>query len=321
MRGILTHASDTASVGRVPPRRQSGILRVTVWMTQARALAIVAALLVTGFRPPAAARFEPVRAEASRSRWAASDIVAFGPDRGVVSTAAEQALDEVDRIDRLMSHYRPDSPLSRLNRRRPARPCAVDAELFDFIAESIDYSRESDGAFDITVGPPDEGVGILPGRGPRADRPRARGRAAPRRLPARRPRPGRANRSASTCPASSSISAGSPRATPSIAWSTCCDGGSRGRAGQRGRQHRLRHGRATGADAWQVDAPGSACAGAIAFTAALRDRALPWRDVREVLRGGTARYAHIMDPRTRQARVAASSALRCSPPPARPAMR
>ena len=67
--------------------------------------------------------------------------------------ALEAAFDEVDRIDRLMSHYKPESPLSRLNRAAGAGPVAVEPELFDFIAESLRYSRESDGAFDITVGP------------------------------------------------------------------------------------------------------------------------------------------------------------------------
>ena len=43
-------------------------------------------------------------------------IAAYSADRGSLPRILEAALDEVDRIDRLMSHYRPDSPLSRLNR-------------------------------------------------------------------------------------------------------------------------------------------------------------------------------------------------------------
>ena len=80
-------------------------------------------------------------------------IEAYGRDARALPRLLEEALDEVDRIDRLMSHYRADSPLSRVNREAAQHPVAVEAELFDFIAEAIRYHRESDGAFDITVGP------------------------------------------------------------------------------------------------------------------------------------------------------------------------
>ena len=83
----------------------------------------------------------------------AYDILAYGEDGGALPGIVEAAFDEVDRIDRLMSHYKPESPLSRLNREAASGPVTVEPELFDFIAESLRYSRESDGAFDITVGP------------------------------------------------------------------------------------------------------------------------------------------------------------------------
>ena len=92
-------------------------------------------------------------------------IVAYGNDAGAVSTAAERALDEVDRLDRLMSHYRQDSPLSQLNRLPRGTPTAVDGELFDLIAVADAYSRESDGAFDITVGPMMKAWGFFRGDG------------------------------------------------------------------------------------------------------------------------------------------------------------
>jgi thiamine biosynthesis lipoprotein len=80
-------------------------------------------------------------------------IVAYGDDAGALPRILEAAFDEVDRIDRLMSHYKPESPLSRLNREAAAGPVVVTPELFDFIAACLRYSRDSDGAFDITVGP------------------------------------------------------------------------------------------------------------------------------------------------------------------------
>jgi thiamine biosynthesis lipoprotein len=104
--------------------------------------------------PPAHPARTLARHEASRMSMAcAYAILAYGEDGGALPGIVEAALDEVDRIDRLMSHYKPESPLSRLNRAAAAGPVAVEPELFDFIAESLRYARESGGAFDITVGP------------------------------------------------------------------------------------------------------------------------------------------------------------------------
>jgi thiamine biosynthesis lipoprotein len=94
-------------------------------------------------------------------------IVAYGEDGSALPRILEAAFDEVDRIDRLMSHYKPESPLSRLNREAAAGPVALDAELFDFIAESLRYARESEGAFDITVGPLMKTWGFFRGGGRR----------------------------------------------------------------------------------------------------------------------------------------------------------
>ena len=92
-------------------------------------------------------------------------IEAYGPDAAALPRIVEEAFDEVDRIDRLMSHYKADSPLSRINREAARHPVPVDPELFDFIAEAMRYSRESDGAFDITVGPLMKAWGFFRGEG------------------------------------------------------------------------------------------------------------------------------------------------------------
>jgi thiamine biosynthesis lipoprotein len=106
------------------------------------------------------------RHEASRmSMGCAYAIVVYGPDAGALPRIVEAAFDEVDRIDRLMSHYKPQSPLSRLNREAPQGPVAVEPELYDFIAECLRYSRDSGGAFDITVGPLMKAWGFFRGGG------------------------------------------------------------------------------------------------------------------------------------------------------------
>jgi thiamine biosynthesis lipoprotein len=107
-----------------------------------------------------------VRHEASRmSMGSAYAIVAYAGDARALPGIVESAFDEVDRIDRLMSHYKPDSPLSRLNRDAGGGSVTVEAELFAFVERSLRYSRESDGAFDITVGPLMKTWGFFRGEG------------------------------------------------------------------------------------------------------------------------------------------------------------
>ena len=92
-------------------------------------------------------------------------VKACGTDAAALRAAASDALDEVDRVDRLMSHYRPESPLSRLNREAASGPVRVEPELFDFVAECLRYGRESGGAFDVTVGPLMKAWGLFEGDG------------------------------------------------------------------------------------------------------------------------------------------------------------
>jgi thiamine biosynthesis lipoprotein len=98
-------------------------------------------------------------------RWRTYHIVVYGDDQQLLRKAVDSSFQEVDRIDRLMSHYKPDSPLSRLNREASQGPVKVDAELFDFIAECLRYSSLSEGGFDVTVGPLMKAWGFFRGEG------------------------------------------------------------------------------------------------------------------------------------------------------------
>jgi thiamine biosynthesis lipoprotein len=104
--------------------------------------------------------------EASRVSMACTYAIdAYASDAAALPRAVEAALDEVDRIDRLMSHYKSDSELSRVNRDAGKRPVTVSPELFDFIDASLEYSRDSGGAFDVTVGPLMKAWGFFRGEG------------------------------------------------------------------------------------------------------------------------------------------------------------
>jgi thiamine biosynthesis lipoprotein len=106
-----------------------------------------------------------VRVEASRvSMGCVYSIVAYAPDPQAAKLVLEEALDEVDRIDRVASLYRKDSALSRLNA-AAGTPVRVDSELFGLIAEAMTYSVDSGGAFDVTVGPLLKAWGFFDGDG------------------------------------------------------------------------------------------------------------------------------------------------------------
>ncbi len=107
-----------------------------------------------------------IRYEDSRVSMACTySIVAYGTDAQKLKQAVTEAFDEVDRIDRLMSHYKPDSPLSQINREAAQHSVKVEKELFWFLKECMAFSYISDGAFDITVGPLMKTWGFFRGEG------------------------------------------------------------------------------------------------------------------------------------------------------------
>jgi thiamine biosynthesis lipoprotein len=97
---------------------------------------------------------EQLRLESSAEAMGSTySLVLYGDDRARLEGASEEAFDEVRRLDHMLSNYRPESEWSKVNREAAAHPVKVSAELFQLLADCVKYSRESDGAFDISVGP------------------------------------------------------------------------------------------------------------------------------------------------------------------------
>jgi thiamine biosynthesis lipoprotein len=65
-------------------------------------------------------------------------------------TAIAAVMAEMRRIDEQMSPYKEASELSRINRDAARDAVAISQEMYDIIARSIDFSKQSDGAFDVT---------------------------------------------------------------------------------------------------------------------------------------------------------------------------
>ncbi len=80
-------------------------------------------------------------------------VAAYGEKRALLASAIQAAFEEARRLDHLLSNYIPDSELSRINRLAGDGPVEVSDEMADLLGRCLDYSRASDGAFDITVGP------------------------------------------------------------------------------------------------------------------------------------------------------------------------
>jgi thiamine biosynthesis lipoprotein len=81
------------------------------------------------------------------------DIVAYHASRPDAERAVARAMAEIDRLDRVMSHYRENSDLARVVRDARSGSVAVEPSLFEVIQTSLDVSRRGRGAFDVTVGP------------------------------------------------------------------------------------------------------------------------------------------------------------------------
>jgi FAD:protein FMN transferase len=81
------------------------------------------------------------------------EIVIYDDDFDQADAAARAALDEVVRLDGVMSNFKPESELSRTNRAAHFQPVRISRQLYEVIEQALFYSRLSDGQFDISVGP------------------------------------------------------------------------------------------------------------------------------------------------------------------------
>ena len=98
------------------------------------------------------------------------EIVLHGREAVRLRAAAEEALDEVERIENQLSPYRPASAVAHLNARAAREPVRVDPALFRLLEQARSLCQQTDGAFDITIGPLMECWGF---RGERGDVPSA----------------------------------------------------------------------------------------------------------------------------------------------------
>jgi thiamine biosynthesis lipoprotein len=115
--------------------------------TAHRTAALLLALSGAGAAAPAHAEWLQ-REQAIMGTRCVVELWAEDPDRGLA--AIEAVFAEFRRIDAAMSTYKPESELSRVNATAAHAPMRISRELYDLLATSIEYSKLTGGAFDVT---------------------------------------------------------------------------------------------------------------------------------------------------------------------------
>lgn len=88
------------------------------------------------------------------------ELVLGGENSPQRRAAGEQALFELEQIDRRLSLFRRDSLLAHVNRTAGAKPVVLDPDTFALFAAADEVVRATDGAFDPTVAPVLRALGL-----------------------------------------------------------------------------------------------------------------------------------------------------------------
>ena len=80
-------------------------------------------------------------------------IQLYAPDCDKAAAAARAAFARVAELNSIMSDYDPKSELMRLCDQAGGEPVKVSGPLFTVLARAQQVSRDSEGAFDVTIGP------------------------------------------------------------------------------------------------------------------------------------------------------------------------
>jgi thiamine biosynthesis lipoprotein len=80
-------------------------------------------------------------------------VVVVAKDTNTARKCIENAFTEIDKVDELMSDYKSDSEISLVNKNAAEKAVRVSESTFEVLQRSVEFSRLTEGAFDITVGP------------------------------------------------------------------------------------------------------------------------------------------------------------------------
>src|SRR5712692_2410310 len=132
------------------------------WLLILSAIIFCFQVAAGSLRPP---RPDQLFYESRPAMGTSFEIYLYAPNRDRASELFEEAFDEIERVDAALSNYRSSSELSRINADAADTPVITDPEVFALLAHALDYSRRSDGAFDVTVGKLMKAWGFFRGAG------------------------------------------------------------------------------------------------------------------------------------------------------------
>ncbi|MBS1549628.1 MAG: FAD:protein FMN transferase [Bacteroidetes bacterium] len=79
------------------------------------------------------------------------DITLVGKDSTSINQNINQAIQEIDRIERLISEWSNDTPVSEINKNAGIKPIKVNPELIQLTQTALYFSKKTRGAFDISI--------------------------------------------------------------------------------------------------------------------------------------------------------------------------
>lgn len=82
----------------------------------------------------------------------AFEITVVSEDEFLANRHIDAAIDEISRIEKLLTTFSEDSQTNLINRNAGIKPVKVDWEIFDLIERSLRISKITDGYFDISYG-------------------------------------------------------------------------------------------------------------------------------------------------------------------------
>ncbi len=80
-------------------------------------------------------------------------VVVIAQDSDAARKCIESAFTQINKVDDLMSDYKSDSEISNLNRDGFEKAVQLSQSTYEVLQKSIEFSKLTDGAFDVTVGP------------------------------------------------------------------------------------------------------------------------------------------------------------------------
>jgi thiamine biosynthesis lipoprotein len=81
------------------------------------------------------------------------EIVLHGDNPVMLRAAGEEALDEIERLENSLSLYRTSTEIAQINACAHESPVRVSVPVFRLLQHALQLCAETQGAFDITVGP------------------------------------------------------------------------------------------------------------------------------------------------------------------------